>query len=122
MNKIDTSELFAHYPHIAAKIKALWGTKECRVLLMSLMNDSRGGTRAGFPLSIGKIIISLLQAHDESFPQFDNKNDAFIPFTGVRSRPVVARQQSDWGMIGAIAKLIALVLIAAIFYKVYKNL
>jgi hypothetical protein len=118
--KLDTTELFALYPRIAVRIRTLWGTKECRELLMSLLNDSRDGTRAGFPVSIGHILISLLNDHDAMFPQFDTKNDSFIPFTAVRPRPVVVQQKHDWGIVGTAAKLIALIFIALILNKVFK--
>ncbi len=120
MDTVDTSEFFTLYPHLGVKIRALWGSKECRVILMSLLNDSRDGSRAGFPVSIGKTIFSLLKAHDVKFPQFDDK-DA-LPFTGVRSRPVIVKQQHDWGIVATAAKIIAFVLIAAVLYKIYKKL
>lgn len=120
MDAIDTSELFTRYPHIAVKIRTLWSTKECRTLLMSLLNDSREGNRAGFPHSIGKIIFSLLKDHDAKFPQFDDKDD--LPFSGVRSRRVIVQHQHDWGIIGSAAKIIVFVLIAAILYKIYIRL
>jgi hypothetical protein len=86
---------------------------------MSLLNDTRDGSRSGFPVSMGKVIFSLLKAHDTKFPQFDDK-DA-IPFTGIRSRPVIIKQQHhDWGVVATTAKIISFVLIAVIFYKIYK--
>ncbi|MGA7594692.1 MAG: hypothetical protein WCA64_05795 [Gallionella sp.] len=121
MDKLDTSELFRLYPRIAVKIRGLWGTRECRALLMSLMNDSRDGKRAGFPVSVGQTIIALLNAHDEKFPQFDTKNDSLVPFTAMRSRPVVVKQDQGWGIIGTFAKFIFLVCIAAVAYKYYKG-
>ena len=121
--RLDTSELFAHYPRIAVKIKALWGTQECRDLLMSLLNDTRDGKRAGFPVSVGQTIMALLNDHDAKFPRFDNKNDGIIPFTAVRPRTVIVnRPKSDWGFIGTLAKLLVFVLIAAFLYKFFKQL
>ena len=116
MDNIDTSELFAHYPHLAAKIQNLWGTKECRANLLHLLSDSRGGTRAGFPIEIGKTIILLLRDHDAKFPMFDD-TDTFLPFIGMRPRPVIVKQQYDWSFIGTGAKLMAFILIGTIFYK-----
>jgi hypothetical protein len=121
MDKLDTSELFRLYPRIAVKIRGLWGTRECRTLLMSLLNDSRDGKRAGFPVSVGQTIIALLNAHDEKFPQFDTKNDSLVPFTAVRPRPVVVQQKQGWGFLGTFAKFIVLVFIAAVIYKYYKG-
>ena len=124
MDKLDSSELFRLYPRIAVKIRGLWGTRECRTLLMSLLNDSRDGNRAGFPVSVGQTIIALLNAHDEKFPQFDTKNDSLVPFTAVRPRPVAVRQKQEkqgWGFIGTFAKFIVMVCIAAVAYKYYKG-
>jgi hypothetical protein len=119
MNKIDTSEIFTLYPHIGFKIKTLWGTKECRALLMSLLNDSREGKRAGFPISVGQTIISLINAHDSQFPRFDDTGEFIVPFTSVRSRPQPIQKNHDWGIIGTAAKFIAFVVIASIFYKIF---
>lgn len=121
MDTVDTSEFFTLYPHIAGKIRDLWGTKECRVLLMTLLNESRDGKRAGFPISIGKTIFTLLKVHDTKFPQFDDADDIVVPFKLARPRPVIVDRSYDWGIVGTAAKIIALVLIAAIFYKVYKK-
>jgi len=121
MDNLDTSELFAQYPRIAVKIKALWGTKECRDLLMSLLNDSRDGKRSGFPVSIGQTLMALLTDHDAKFPRFDNKHDSIIPFTAVRPRTVIVKPKSDWGFLGSLAKFLAFVLIAAFLYKYFKN-
>lgn len=122
MDKLDTSELFAQYPRIAVKIKTLWGTKECRDLLMSLLNDSRDGKRAGFPVSIGQTIMALLTDHDAKFPMFDSKDDNIIPFTAVRTRTVVVKPKSDWGFIGSLAKFLVFVVIASFLYQLFKKL
>jgi len=121
VDTVDTSEFFTLYPHIAGKIRKLWGTKDCRDLLLSLLNDSREGKRAGFPPSIGKTIFSLSKAHDKSFPQFDDTDHIIVPFEMARTAPVV-NQPYDWGFVATIAKIIAFILIAAIFYKVYVRL
>jgi hypothetical protein len=120
MDNIDTSEFFTLYPHLAAKIQNLWGTKDCRAQLMHLLNDSRGGSRAGFPIAIGKTIILLLKEHDTKFPRFDDTGEFIIPFTSVRSRPVIVKNQHDLGIIGTTAKLISIVLLTTIIYKVFK--
>jgi len=119
-DKIDTSELFKLYPHIGVKIRTLWGTKECRALLMTLLNDSRGGSRAGFPVSIGESIIFLLNEHDARFPRFDDTGEFIVPFTGLRTNPKVVEQQHDWGMIGTTIKFVVFFLVAAVSYKIYK--
>ena len=121
MDNLDTSELFAQYPRIAVKIKALWGTKECRDLLMSLLNDSRDGKRSGFPVSVGQTLMALLTDHDAKFPRFDSKYESIIPFTAVRPRTVIVKPKSDWGFLGSLAKFLVFVLIAAFLYKYFKN-
>lgn len=122
MDTVDTAEFFTLYPHIAGKIRKLWGTKDCRDLMMSLLNESRDGKRAGFPVAIGKTIFLLLKVHDTKFPQFDDTDDIVVPFKMLRSRSAIVEIQHDWGMVATAAKIIAFVLIAAIFYKVYKKL
>jgi hypothetical protein len=89
---------------------------------MSLLNDSRGGSREGFPISIGETLILLLKDHDAKFPRFDDTGKFIIPFSGVRSRPAVVEQQHDWGIIGTIGKFIVLFLVAIIAYKIYVKL
>ncbi|KAF7598034.1 MAG: hypothetical protein CGU28_15040 [Candidatus Dactylopiibacterium carminicum] len=47
-------------PHLATRLEALWGTRECQVFLYELLRDNRQGTRQGFPLAIVDEILLLL--------------------------------------------------------------
>lgn len=70
MRKTDTSELFASYPHLA-RIDELWGTRDCREFIVRLMNDTREGSRRGFPGKHARTILRLLIEHDQRFPEFE---------------------------------------------------
>ncbi len=70
MPKVDTSKLYADHPHLA-QIDKMWGTRDCREFLTSLMHETRGGTRHGFPPDSASVIIRLLIEHDKTFPEFD---------------------------------------------------
>ena len=81
-----------NYPHITKRIESLWGTKECRALLLELIADSRDGQRQGLPPEGAREIILVLQDHDEAFPGFDDSAEfvrttyQFMP----REAPTVA--------------------------------
>lgn len=66
-----TDELYSRFPHLR-RIDEQWGTSECRRLLFSLLTDTRGGTRQGFPPQYAGTVMSLLMEHDRRFPQFEN--------------------------------------------------
>ncbi len=67
----DTSEFYAAYPHLA-RIDDLWGTAQCRKLLIELLTDTRNGTRRGFEPEHARTIFRLLSEHDEKFDHLDN--------------------------------------------------
>ena len=64
-------------PHIAEKVFLMWGYPELRTYLLSLMNDTRGGTRAGFPYDIAQAILKLMELHDEQYPQYAKDTDVW---------------------------------------------
>lgn len=68
----DTTALYGRFPHLK-RIDSIWGTRECRELLNTLMSDSRGD-RQGFPVEHARTLFALLMEHDNSFPQFDSMN------------------------------------------------
>jgi hypothetical protein len=70
MRKTDASALFAAYPHIR-QLDELWGTRDGREFITRLLNDTRDGTRRGFPSDHAKTIVRLLLEHDRAFPQFE---------------------------------------------------
>jgi hypothetical protein len=121
-NKVDPAELFKKYPHIAKKITSLWGSAECRELLMSLINDSRGGDREGFSPEIARIIFALLDKHDAIYPQFDKSAHIEVPFGFTRkNRPVgtpVKVQKEGWGIVQYVL-IIFFILLCVFAYKAY---
>ncbi len=49
-----------NYPHITAQLEKLWPTPECNEYLLSLLADTRNGTRTGFPPAVAEEIALLL--------------------------------------------------------------
>jgi hypothetical protein len=121
-NKVDPAELFKKYPHIAKKITSLWGSAECRELLMSLINDSRDGGRAGFSTEIARIIFALLDKHDSIYPQFDKSAHIEIPFGFTqKKRPMntpVKVNKEGWGIFQYIV-IIFFIFLCVFAYKAY---
>ncbi len=121
-NKVDPAELFKKYPHIAKRITSLWGSAECRELLMSLINDSRDGGRAGFSPEIARIIFALLDKHDAIYPQFDKSAHIEIPFGFTQKKkpvgPPVKVTKEGWGIVHYIV-FIFFILLCVFAYKVY---
>jgi|GEM_PF-5408525 len=68
---VDASRLYEAYPHLI-RIDELWGSAECRKLLLMLLSDTRDGKRQGFPREHAATLMRLLIAHDEQFPAFDD--------------------------------------------------
>lgn len=66
----DTAALYARFPHLA-RIDTLWGSPECRTLLVDLLTENRDGKRQGFPAQHASTLFSLLNEHDRRFPEFD---------------------------------------------------
>lgn len=67
-----TAEFFAKFPHIANRIKKIWGSDVCRNYLNTLVTDTRDNTRVGFTQEQISIIIQLIDKHDLEFPQYVN--------------------------------------------------
>jgi hypothetical protein len=72
INPSEVTQFYARYPHLKDKIQLTWGTRECRRVLTSLINDTRDGERTGFSRLDSKIIFSLLDEHDKKFPHLDS--------------------------------------------------
>jgi hypothetical protein len=49
----------ADYPHIAARLSELWGRPSCLNYLGNLLDDNRGGARAGFPQTVAEELLLL---------------------------------------------------------------
>jgi hypothetical protein len=56
------------YPHIGQVIELLWGEKEFNSYVLKLMNDTRNGERAGFPVEVASALLSLSLEHDFYYP------------------------------------------------------
>lgn len=53
-------ETLENYPRILAQVQAMWGQPDCNEYLTSLLEDNRGGTRAGFPAAVAEEILLLI--------------------------------------------------------------
>lgn len=73
MPATDTSSLYQAFPHLR-EIDKLWGTRDGRDFIKTLLNDSRDGARQGFSMENASTILALLVEHDEIFPQFDDSH------------------------------------------------
>lgn len=121
MNKVDPAELFNKYPHIGKKITSLWGSAECRQLLMSLINDSRDGGRAGFTPEIARIIFALLDKHDAMYPHFDTSAHIEIPFRATQlKKPITKPTESEGSSAVKYGIIIFVVIVAAFSYMAYQ--
>lgn len=71
-NFIIDNEDFTHinerFPHIGCRIHFMWGQRSCTEFINHVLNDTRNGTRSGFPIEIGAALIRLLLLHEEQFP------------------------------------------------------
>ncbi len=47
------------YPHIAARTVELWRKPACLTYLQNLLDENRGGARAGFPQSVAEELLLL---------------------------------------------------------------
>jgi hypothetical protein len=55
----ETQRSIVDYPHIATRLTELWGKPGCLVYLQNLLDDNRGGARAGFPQSAAEDLLLL---------------------------------------------------------------
>jgi len=121
MNETETQELFEAYPHVANRVKVLWGSDGCRALLMSLIGDSRDGARTGFDPKHAKIIFKLISHHDKEFPEFNTTHDNPVPFIVKRiDRKAPPPIQHDWSVIGLIVKMILVALVFGLVHSLSK--
>lgn len=74
----DFRTINARFPHIGKRLAECWGHKSFGGYVDSLMNDTRGGTRRGFPPDVAFSLFHLSEAHSLEYPQFDaNSSDAW---------------------------------------------
>lgn len=123
MNKVDPAELFKQYPHIGKKITSLWGSADCRQLLMNLINDSRDGGRAGFTPEIAKIIFALLDKHDSMYPEFDSSAHIEVPFRATQfKKPINNSAKNEVSTAIKFGIIIFIVIVAGFLYMAYQFL
>lgn len=56
------------FPHIGKQLKHLWGGPDFSAHIVYLLNDTRNGTRQGFPGDVALALFRLIQLHDHKFP------------------------------------------------------
>ena len=66
----DIEVLKDKFPHIAFKIRTLWGAPAMNVYFEKLLGDSRDGKRQGFPMEIALLLMNLLEKHHQDFPEY----------------------------------------------------
>jgi hypothetical protein len=59
----------AQHGRIGRKIAKLWGGPALCEFINTLLQDTRGGTRKGFPPDVAKALFMLMQKHDQEFPE-----------------------------------------------------
>lgn len=58
------------FPHIGRRLRASWGSRAFGDYLNDLFNDTRSGTRQGFPPEILMALFKIQCDHDQEYPQF----------------------------------------------------
>lgn len=58
------------FPRIGNALMLFWGEAEFAPYVDTLINDTRSGTRQGFPADVIEMLITLLNAHDVAYPQY----------------------------------------------------
>lgn len=48
-NSTTFKQLGLRYPHIAIRLKQIWGAEECEAYFHELLTNTRNGERKGFP-------------------------------------------------------------------------
>jgi hypothetical protein len=56
------------FPHIGKKLVGLWSSYAFSLFINELFQDTRGGTRQGFPKEISVALFRLMQDHDRLYP------------------------------------------------------
>ena len=65
------------FPHIGTKLQFFWGHAEFAVYMDSLLQDTRNGSRKGFPFDVLMALNSLAEAHDREFPHLAAKTETW---------------------------------------------
>jgi hypothetical protein len=62
-------KIVQRFPHVGKKVEESWGTQALRTYIWDLFQDSRGGTRQGFPPEYASALFRLLDTHDRLYPE-----------------------------------------------------
>ena len=73
----DYQLIHGAFPHIGKKLELLWGYPEFHTFVEQLQQDTRQGSRAGFPAAILFALLNLVQTHDELFPAAARSKSSF---------------------------------------------
>lgn len=57
------------FRRIGRRLKDLWGGPELSAYINTLLQDTRDGTRQGFPPEVATALFRLMQKHDADFPE-----------------------------------------------------
>jgi|APFre7841882654_1041346.scaffolds.fasta_scaffold211234_1 hypothetical protein len=60
------------YPHIAKQIMLLWGSFEMNIFFDNILEDTRKGTRLGFPSKDSECLYRLREKHYKLFSNLLN--------------------------------------------------
>jgi hypothetical protein len=63
------------YGRIARMLALLWGSDMFKEYVNNILNDTRDGTRQGFPKNVAEALTGLLISHDRLYPQFNKPSD-----------------------------------------------
>lgn len=82
------------FPRVAANIMLFWSSPDFSQFIYNLLNDTRDGTRRGFPFDVAKSMVQLALDHDEIFgeakeAEYDTLVDEIAP--SLRSNPLSVR-------------------------------
>ena len=115
----ELSLLRERHNAIYHRLTLLWGSKEFRIYVLTLISDSRGGTRIGFSPDVAVELIWALQVHDLKFPELGGFADKELPFTSGRmERPSRADIEATpvWPVL-----LIKLAVVGGVIYWAFLN-
>ncbi len=65
------------FPHIGKKLQTFWGYPEFALYMSSLLQDTRNGSRKGFPFDVLMALNGLSEEHEKEFPQLTTQTDTW---------------------------------------------
>ena len=76
INDEDIEVLKSKFPHVAFKIRTLWGFPQMNAYFGELLSDNtRDGTRQGFPMEIALLLMNLSEKHQKDYPEYLSNDD-----------------------------------------------